>query len=104
MGVFQTRNRVGPRKIAVFVAVGFLIGSILGYIFMATVHAVRLKSRCLQCLTNEIMPSQFVSSNGSRFMTFDEPCHLQMLEIKAESHWTESLQSAPVTAGMWCHC
>lgn len=104
MGVFQTRNRVGPRKIAVFVAVGFLIGSILGYIFMATVHAVRLKSQCLQCLTDESCLPNVISNNGSRFMTFDEPCHLQMLEIKAESHWTESGQSAPVTAGMWCRC
>jgi hypothetical protein len=40
MAVFHTRHRVGPQKIAAFVAVGFVIGSVLGYIFMATVHAV----------------------------------------------------------------
>lgn len=55
MAVFQTRHRVTGQKLAVFVALGFLIGSVLGYIFMATVHA--------------------------------------MLEIKADSHWTEEGQS-----------
>ena len=40
MPVFHSRHRVGPQKIAAFVAVGFVIGSVLGYIFMATVHAV----------------------------------------------------------------
>lgn len=40
MPVFHSRHRVGPQKIAAFVAVGFVIGSVLGYIFMATVHAM----------------------------------------------------------------
>jgi hypothetical protein len=40
MPVFHSRHRVGPQKIAAFVAVGFVLGSVLGYIFMATVHAV----------------------------------------------------------------
>mmetsp|Transcript_4256 Transcript_4256/g.12271 ORF Transcript_4256/g.12271 Transcript_4256/m.12271 type:complete len:438 (-) Transcript_4256:1868-3181(-) len=40
MTALHASRRVGPQQIAAFVLVGFVIGSVLGYIFMATVHAM----------------------------------------------------------------
>lgn len=58
MAVFQTRHRVTGQKLAIFVALGFLIGSVLGYIFMATVHAVRIYHRIFRRLLAIAAPGQ----------------------------------------------
>lgn len=38
--MFQSKTRVGPAKLFTFGVAGFVIGIILGYLFMGTVHAV----------------------------------------------------------------
>lgn len=39
-GSLRSSRRVGLKQIAAFVLVGFMIGSAIGYVLMATVHAV----------------------------------------------------------------
>lgn len=39
MALFHSR-RVTPEKVVVFLMVGFGIGTVVGYIFMATAHTV----------------------------------------------------------------
>ena len=42
--MFQPRTRVGPAKVLIFGAMGFVIGLFLGYMFMGITHAVRFSS------------------------------------------------------------
>lgn len=39
--MFQSRQRVGTRKLILFAVFGFALGLACGYVFMGTVHAVR---------------------------------------------------------------
>ena len=97
MVMFQTRSRITMRKLAVFAAVGFLIGSALGYIFMATVHAVR-RSATLR-FASSCHPSASALPLAHRRTSYASP---QMLEIRAESHYTEAGQAAKGACAQCC--
>ena len=67
--MFQSRQRVGTRKLILFAVFGFALGLACGYVFMGTVHAVRVL--CFCCKLLRLMPQAFLCRLIINFLIAD---------------------------------
>ena len=95
MALFHSR-RVTPEKVVVFLLGGFGIGTVIGYIFMATAHTVRLSPPpptrgdvCISLpahLLDTLRPQQRLAATCAHTRGMRH-VRTQMLEIRADSHY-----------------
>jgi hypothetical protein len=82
--MFQSRTRVGPAKLITFGAAGFLIGILMGYLFMGTIHAVRLlPDPCVGTLHMDYYC--FRAECFQHLLNLNNCCLMQMLQLREEA-------------------
>ena len=67
MAAFYSK-RVTPEKVLAFLMAGFGIGTVVGYIFMATAHTVRLRAPPGACsnMRGQPVPAHLLEANAAR--------------------------------------
>ncbi len=107
MALFHSR-RVTPEKVVVFLLGGFGIGTVIGYIFMATAHTVRDSHPHTPAMVVSVGPAHLLETlQPQRHLAATcahtrgmQQVRTQMLEIRADSHYGVEPVKGQGTAAM----